>query len=123
MKFLLILFLLFSTVEKRNYYVKLENYSRYTKFVMVKYENNKGKTVTKEIKLRPKRHYGFFVYDQVFYLGAVSYHSNGRVRFDVRGKDGVGFMKRIGGGRPIYYQKFDCENYLRGVFKTVHLGI
>ena len=90
---------------------------------MVKYENIKGKTVTKEMKIRPKKHYGFFVYDPIFYLGVVSYHSGGKVHYDVRGKDGVGFMKQIGGGRTIYYQKIDAEMQLRGFFKTVHLGI
>jgi len=107
----------------KNYYVKLENTSKYAKYVMVEYKDNKGKTATKEVKLRPKGYYSFFVYDNIFYVGAVSYHNNGKVRYDVRGKDGVGFMKKIGDGRPVYYKKIDCEMQLRGFFKTVHIGI
>ena len=123
MKLIIILFLFFSTVDKQNYYVKLENFQKYTKYVMVKYENNKGKIVTKEVKIRPKGYYGFFVHDKIFYLFSVSYHRGGKVRYNVSGKDGIDFMRKIGGGRTVYYQKVDCEMHLRGVFKTVHLGV
>jgi hypothetical protein len=121
--FLLIIFLFILPTEKKKYYVKLENYDRYHKYVMVKYENNKGNWITKELKIKPKKHYGFFVYNKTFYLFSVSYFSNGNVKYNIRGKDGVGFMKQIGGGRPVWYQKMDCEMYLRGIFKTVHIGI
>ena len=106
--FLLIIFLWLIPTEKKNYYVKLENLDSYTKFIMVKYVNNKGNTSIKEIKIKPRGRYGFFVHNQIFYLAAVSYHSNGNVRYDVRGDDGIGFMKQIGGVRPMYYQKIDC---------------
>lgn len=123
MKFLLIIFLLFSTVEKKNYYIKLENYENYHKYVKVKYKNNKGKIVTKEVKIKPKGDYKFFVYNQVFYIYSVSFHSGGKVRAGVYGNDGIGFFRHHIKGKTAYYQKMDCEMYLRGIFKTVHIGI
>ena len=121
--FLLVLFMLFSSVESKNYYVKLENYTNYTKYVLVKYENNKGKTITKEIKLRKKQNYGFFVHDPIFYVYSVSFHRGGKVRAGLHGKDGIGFIRKILNGKMAYYQKIDCEMQLRGVFKTVHIGV
>lgn len=120
---ILVIFMLFSTVEKNNYYVKLENYTNYTKYVLVKYENNKCKTITKEIKLRRKQHYGFFVYDPIFYLYSVSFHKGGKVRAGLHGKDGTGFFRINISGKTAYFQKIDCEMQLRGIFKTVHLGV
>ena len=120
---LLIIFILFSTVEKRNYYVKLENYTNYTKYVKVKYEDNKGKIVTKELRLRKKQHYGFFVHDPIFYLYSVSFHRGGKIRAGLHGKDGIGFFRTMIKGKTAYYQKIDCEMQLRGVFKTVHIGV
>ena len=115
--------MLFSSVENKNYYVKLENYTNYTKYVLVKYENNKEKTITKEIKLTKKQHYGFFVHDPIFYLYSVSFHKGGKVRAGLHGKDGIGFIRKILNGKTAYYQKIDCEMQLRGVFKTVHIGV
>ena len=120
---LLIIFILFSTVEKRNYYVKLENYTNYTKYVKVKYEDNKGKIVTKELRLRKKQHYGFFVHDPIFYLYSVSFHRGGKIRAGLHGKDGIGFFRTMIKGKTAYYQKIDCEMRLRRVFKTVHIGV
>ena len=120
---LLIIFILFSTVEKRNYYVKLENYTNYTKYVKVKYEDNKGKIVTKELRLRKKQHYGFFVHDPIFYLYSVSFVRGGKIRAGLHGKDGIGFFRTMIKGKTAYYQKIDCEMQLRGVFKTVHIGV
>jgi hypothetical protein len=120
---ILIIFILFSTVEKRNYYVKLENYTNYTKYVKVKYENNKDKTTTKEIKIRPKGRYEFFVHDPIFYVYSVSFHRGGKVRAGTHGKDGIGFFRTMIKGKTAYYQKIDCNMMLRGVFKTVHLGV
>ena len=120
---ILIIFMLFSTVEKRNYYVKLENYTQYTKYVKVKYEDNKGKITTKEIKIRPKKHYGFFVHDPIFYVYSVSFHRSGKVRSGTFGDDGIGFFRKMIKGKTAYYQKIESDMMLRGVFKTVHIGI
>ena len=115
--------MLFSSVESKNYYVKLENYTNYTKYVLVKYENRRGKTITKEVKLKKKQRYSFFVHDPIFYLYSVSFHKSGKVRAGMHGKDGTGFFRINISGKTAYYQKVDCEMHLRGIFKTVHLGI
>jgi hypothetical protein len=115
--------MLFSSVESKNYYVKLENNSNYIKYVLIKYENKKGETVTKEVRLKKNQHYDFFAYNPIFYLYSVSFNRRGKIRAGVHGKDGVGFIRKILKGKTAYYQKIDCEMQLRGVFKTVHLGI
>ena len=72
-----------------------------------------------------KEHQDFWVrvHDPIFYLYSVSFHRGGKIRAGVHGKDGIGFMRVILNGKMIYYQKIDCEMQLRGILKTVHLGI
>lgn len=121
MKLILILFLFYSSFTE-NYYVKLENNEKHTKYVMVKYENNKGDWVTKEVKIKPKGHYGFFIHNKTFYVFSVYHLSGGKVIYSVRGDDGVGFMKEIGYGRTAHYKKFDVTEP-KGLFKKTNLEI
>ena len=124
MKYLsLVIFMFYSTAEKKSYYVKLENFEKYTKYVKIKYENRKGDITTKEVKIKPNGHYGLFVHDSIFYVYSVSFHAGGKVRSGTYGGDGIGFFRTIIKGKTAYYQKIDCEMQLRGFFKTVHLGI
>jgi uncharacterized protein YxeA len=126
-KILLVMFFLTVSVilnSKPSYYnIRVTNYDKHTKHVMIKFKNRKGVYITKEFKLRKNKDYRFKSYDKTFYLFSVYYLSGGKVRYSVKGKDDVGFMKLIGSGRPAWFKKIECETYLQGFLKTVHLGI
>jgi len=122
---LLLSFFLFSVTCYANntYSIKLTNYSSYTKYVKIKYQDKGGKYIEKEIKLRKNQDFWIRIHDPIFYLYSVSFHKGGKIRAGVHGKDGISFMRVILNGKMIYYQKIDCEMQLRGVFKTIHLGV
>lgn len=90
---------------------------------MIKYMNNKGKYVSREVILKKDQDYRVTIHNRTFYLFSVYYVGGGKVRYSIRGKDGVGFMYKTSKGRPAYFQKIDCDMQLRGYFKTVHLGV
>ena len=125
-KFLLFLILIVFSVTcyaNNTYSIRLTNFTSYTKYVKIKYQDKKGKYVEKEIKLKKHQDFWVRVHDPIFYLYSVSFHRGGKIRAGVHGKDGIGFMRVILNGKMIYYQKIDCEMQLRGILKTVHLGI
>ena len=86
--------------------------------------NKKGKYVKKEIKLTKNKEYRITIHNKIFYIYSVSFHRSGKVRAGVHGKDGIGYFRGNNiSGKTAYYQKMDSEMYLRGVFKTVHIGV
>lgn len=122
---LLIFSLFYVTLHAQSSYynVRLTNYEGYTKYVMLKYMNKKGIYIKKEIKLRKNQDYRLKIHNKTFYLYSVSFHRGGKVRAGIHGDDGVDFMYKLLKGKTAYFKKIDSEMYLRGFFKTVHLGI
>jgi hypothetical protein len=90
---------------------------------MIKYTNNKGKSLNREVVLRKNQDFRLKVYDNTFFLYSVSFHRGGKVRAGIHGKDGTGFFRKNIRGKTAYYQKIDCYMQTHGFFKTVHLGV
>ena len=120
-KILLILFLFISIgcLGKTKQYVRLSNYSNYTKYVKIKYQTDIGEYIEEELIIEANDERIITIYGDYFFIYSTSY--TGRTVI-LSGNDDIGTMELLN-NKKIGYLKIKYYFATYNKLKTIHIGI